>query len=53
MNRLDFLIDYLIKEDPQYSEMEIPTTEQGKRDLFRALRNMREPKPISAEFPPF
>ncbi|MCR4825408.1 MAG: protein-ADP-ribose hydrolase [Bacteroidales bacterium] len=50
MNRLDFLIDYLIKEDPQYSEMEIPTTEQGKRDLFRALRNMREPKPVSEEF---
>ena len=50
MNRLDFLIDYLIKEDPQYSEMEIPTTEQGKRDLFRALRNVREPKPVSEEF---
>ena len=50
MNRLDFLIDYLIKENPQYSEMEIPTTEQGKRDLFRALRNVREPKPVSEEF---
>ena len=50
MNRLDFLIDYLIKEDPQYSEMEISTTEQGKRDLFRALRNVREPKPVSEEF---
>ena len=50
MNRLDFLIDYLIKENPQYSEMEIPTTEQGKHDLFRALRNMREPKPVSEEF---
>ena len=30
--------------------MEIPTTEQGKRDLFRALRNVREPKPVSEEF---
>ena len=50
MNRLDFLIDYLIKDNPQYSEMEIPTTEQGKHDLFRALRNMREPKPVSEEF---
>ena len=30
--------------------MEIPTTEQGKHDLFRALRNMREPKPVSEEF---
>ena len=50
MNRLDFLIDYLLKEDPQYSEMQIPSDLQGKRDLFRALCNMRWPKPISEEF---
>ena len=50
MNRLDFLIDYLIKEYPQYSEMEIPETEQEKRDLFRALRNVREPNPIGEVF---
>ena len=50
MNRLDFLIDYLINEDPQYAEMRIPEELQGKRDLFRALRNVREPKPVSEEF---
>ena len=50
MNRLDFLIDYLINENPQYSEMRIPEDLQGKRDLFRALRNVREPKPVSEEF---
>lgn len=50
MNRLDFLIDYLINEDPQCSEMRIPEDLQGKRDLFRALRNVREPKPVSEEF---
>ena len=50
MNRLDFLIDYLINEDPQYSEMQIPEDLQGKRDLFRALRNVREPRPVSEEF---
>ena len=50
MNRLDYLIDYLLKEDPQYSEMEIPSDLQGKRDLFRALRNVRWPKPVSDEF---
>ena len=50
MNRLDYLIDYLLKEDPQYYEMEIPSDLQGKRDLFRALRNVRWPKPISEEF---
>ena len=50
MNRLDYLIEYLLKEDPQYSEMEIPSDLQGKRDLFRALRNVRWPKPVSEEF---
>ena len=50
MNRLDCLIEYLLKEDPQYSEMEIPSDLQGKRDLFRALRNVRWPKPVSEEF---
>ena len=50
MNRLDCLIQYLIDEDPQYSEMRIPEDLQGKRDLFRALRNVREPKPVSEEF---
>ena len=50
MNRLDYLIDYLLKEDPQYSEMQVPTDLQGKRDLFRALRNVRWPKPVSEEF---
>ena len=50
MNRLDHLIEYLLKENPDYSAMEIPETEQGKRDLFRALRNVREPKPVSEKF---
>ena len=50
MNRLDYLIDYLLKEDPQYSEMQIPEDLQGKRDLFRALRNVRWLKPVSEEF---
>ena len=50
MNRLDYLIDYLLKEDPRYSEMQIPEDLQGKRDLFRALRNVRWPKPVSEEF---
>jgi len=50
MKRLDYLIDYLLKEDPQYSEMQVPTDLQGKRDLFRALRNVRWPKPLSEEF---
>ena len=50
MNRLDKLIQYLLDEDYQFSEMRIPEDLQGKRDLFRALRNVREPKPVSEEF---
>jgi len=50
MNRLDYLIDYLVKEDNRYSELEIPESIGEKRDLFRALRNIREPKPVSEEF---
>ena len=50
MNRLDYLIDYLVKENDRYSELEIPKSIEEKRDLFRALRNIREPKPVSEEF---
>ena len=50
MTCLDYLIDYLLKEDSRYSEMEIPSDLQGKRDLFRALRNVRPPHPVSEEF---
>ena len=44
------MIQYLIDEDPQYSELRIPEDLQGKRDLFRALRNVRELKPVSEDF---
>ena len=50
MNHLDTLIKTLIAEDSQFSELQIPNDLQGKRDLFRALRNVRWPKPISEEF---
>ena len=50
MNRLDYLIGYLVKEDNRYSELEIPKSIEEKRDLFRALRNVREPKPTSEKF---
>ena len=50
MNRLDYLIEYLLKEDPKYSEIQIPESIGEKRNLFRALCNVREPKPIGEEF---
>ena len=50
MNRLDYLIEYLLKEDPKYSEIQIPESIGEKRNLFRALCNVREPKPLGEEF---
>lgn len=50
MNRLDYLIGYLTKEDPRFAELEMPKTEAEKRDFFRALRNIRPPRPVSEEF---
>ena len=50
MNRLDALIKYLIDENPLYSKPQIPNDLQEKRNLFRALGNLRIPKPISEEF---
>ena len=50
MNRLDFLIQYLLSEESKYSEMSVPELLQDKRDLFRALRNVRAPLPLSDEF---
>ena len=50
MNRIDYLIQYLIGEESRYSEMEVPADLLGKRMLFRALRNVRPPRPASEEF---
>ena len=50
MNKLDYLIEELIKEDPNLSNIEIPTNIDEKKDLYRALRNLRNPKPISEEY---
>ena len=50
MTRLDQLIQYLLDEEPQYSEMQVPSDLQEKRNLFRVLRNVRPPRPVSEEF---
>ena len=50
MNKLDYLIEELIKEDPNLSNIEIPTNIDEKKDLYRALRNIRNPKPISEDY---
>ena len=50
MNNLDYLINELIKEDNKLSNIEIPTSLEEKKELYRALRNIRNPKPISEEY---
>ena len=45
-----FLIKDLLKEQPQYRDMMIPSSEAEQRRLLRSLLNIRQAKPISKEF---
>lgn len=45
-----FLIKELLKEQPRYSKMEIPPSEQEQKVLLRALFNIRMPLPVKDEF---
>ncbi len=46
----EYLISYLLKEEPQYQNMEIPQDEQEQKQLLRALMNVRMPNPIGEDF---
>ena len=48
--RRKYLISALLKEQPQYSEIEIPSNEQEQKTLLRALLNIRMPLPVTDEF---
>lgn len=48
--KLLFLIKYLLSENPQYQNIEIPTDKTEQFRLFRSLVNIRLPKPISEDF---
>lgn len=48
--RRKYLIAALLKEQPQYSEIEIPTSEQKQKILLRSLFNIRMPLPVNNEF---
>lgn len=50
MEKLDFLINYLIKENKSIDIKYIPQKLQDKKILYRSLCNIREPKPISKEY---
>ena len=48
--RRKYLIAVLLKEQPQYSEIEIPTSEQEQKILLRSLFNIRMPLPVTDKF---
>lgn len=48
--RRNYLISALLKEQPQYSEIEIPSNEQEQKTLLRSLFNIRMPIPVTDEF---
>lgn len=48
--RRKYLISALLKEQPQYSEIEIPSSEQKQKTLLRSLFNIRMPLPVADEF---
>ena len=53
MNQIErrrFLIQELLKENPKYREMEIPTNENEQCNLLRGLMNIRSPQAISDKF---
>lgn len=45
-----YLIKELLREQPRYADMKIPTDEQEQKNLLRSLFNIRMPKPVSKEF---
>lgn len=48
--RREYLLSALLKEQAQYSKIEIPSNEQEQKALLRALFNIRMPLPVSDEF---
>ena len=50
MEKLDFLIDHLIKENESIEVKEISQNTSDKKRLYRSLCNIREPLPISEKY---
>ena len=48
--RRRYLIAALLKEQPQYAKIEIPSREQEQKSLLRSLFNKRMPLPVTDEF---
>lgn len=50
MEKLDYLINYLLEENKNVKIDGIPTDYESKKRLYRSLCNIREPKPIAEEY---
>lgn len=50
MEKLDYLIKYLLEENREVKINEIPNNQESKKRLYRSLCNIRDPKPISKEY---
>lgn len=50
MNKCLWLIEYLLRENPQFANTPIPEDLTEQRNMLRALMNMRPPMPVSDEF---
>jgi len=48
--RRNSLIRYLLDEDPQYRDIRIPASDAARKQLLRALMNVRMPKEADPEF---
>ncbi len=48
--RREFLIQYLIEENPNYANIEIPQSDDEQKYLLRSLVNVRPPLPASEDF---
>lgn len=49
-DKLNYLIKYLLHENADYENVEIPKGAEERFRLFRSLVNVRAPKPVSEEF---
>lgn len=50
VERLDYLIHYLLNEEQQYQDIQIPKDTANKQKLLRSLMNVRLPLVIDEEF---
>lgn len=50
MEKLDFLMEYLLKENTEVRINRLPTDIEEKKNLWRSLCNIREPKLISKQY---